>query len=104
MASGTIQLTPDQLRGEAKKVRSIKNNHDAEMKNLFRLVGNLETIWKGDSQQAYYNKVNSARGTFEKFSTMLEEFAALMDYSANELEANDAELANKVAKATSAFD
>lgn len=104
MASGTIQLTPDQLRGEAKKVRSIKNNHDSEMKNLFRLVGNLETIWKGDSQNAYYAKFKDAQSTFNKFSTMLEEFAALMDYSANEMESKDTEVAGKIKKASAAFD
>lgn len=103
MAKGTIQLTPEQLRGEAKKIRKIKSSHDSEMSNLFRLVGNLETIWKGGSQDAYYAKFTDAKGTFDKFSKMLEEFASLMEFSANEMEAKDAELASKVSKATVGF-
>ena len=38
--------------------------------------------------------------TFQKFSKMLEEYAALMDLSANDMESKDTELASKIAKAT----
>ena len=104
MASNdTILITPEVLRGEAKKIRKIKGNHDTEMSNLFRLVGSLEAKWKGKSQNAYYAKFESMEGTFTKFSQMLEEFAALMEYTANDMEAKDAEQANKISRATNSF-
>lgn len=99
----TIQVTPELLRGEAKKIRAIRDNHDTEMKNLAKLISSLENIWKGKSQNAYYNKFEEAQGTFRNFSEMLQEFAQLMEYSASSMEAKDEELAQNVSKTTLSF-
>ena len=99
----TIQVTPEQLRSEAKKIRAIRDNHNAEMKKLANLIGNLESSWKGRSQNAYYNKFEQAQGAFRNFSEMLLEFAQLMEYSASSMEAKDEELARSVSRATQSF-
>ena len=78
--TGIIQVTPEMLRSEAKNVRRIKSNHDNEMSQLYKIVSALE------------------KPTFQKFSQMLEEYAALMDLSANEMETKDADLASRIAK------
>lgn len=102
-SNSTIKLNADQLRGEAKKIRKIKSNHDSEMSNLFRLVENLEAAWQGESQKEYYTMFAAAETTFNKFSQMLEEFASLMEYSANEMEAKDVEIGGTIKKASASF-
>ena len=94
----TIQVTPELLRNEAKNVRNIKSDHDARMNNLFRIVRSLASGWKGKSQDAYVQNFEAMKPVFDKFSKMLEEYAALMDLSAAEMEAKDTELASKIAK------
>ena len=96
--TGIIQLTPEMLRSEAKNVRRIKNNHDNEMGQLYKIVSALERDWKGKSQDAFVANFESMKPTFQKFSQMLEEYAALMDLSANEMETKDADLASRIAK------
>lgn len=98
--TGIIQVTPEMLRGEAKSVRSIKSDHDAQMQNLYRIVRALENNWKGKSQDAFVANFESMKPTFDKFSKMLEEYAALMELSAAELESRDTELANRISKQT----
>ena len=92
----TIQITPELLRSEAKNVRRIKSDHDTQMNNLFRIVRSLETDWKGKAQSSYVQNFESMKPVFEKFSKMLEEYAALMDLSASDMEARDAELASRI--------
>lgn len=92
----TIQITPELLRSEAKNVRRIKSDHDTQMNNLFRIVRSLENDWKGKAQSSYVQNFESMKPVFEKFSKMLEEYAALMDLSASDMEARDAELASRI--------
>lgn len=96
--TGMIQVTPELLRGEAKSVRSIKVDHDAQMQNLYRIVRALEGGWKGQAQDAFVANFESMKPTFEKFSKMLDEYATLMELSANSMEAKDAELASHISK------
>lgn len=98
--TGIIQVTPELLRSEAKNVRSIKSNHDNEMSQLYKIVSALESNWKGKSQDAFVANFESMKPTFQKFSQMLEEYAALMDLSANEMETKDTDLASRIAKST----
>lgn len=97
---GIIQVSPELLRGEAKSVRKIKSDHDAQMEQLFRIVRSLESSWKGKSQDAFVANFEAMKPTFQKFSKMLEEYASLMDVSAADMENKDAELAGRIAKST----
>ena len=97
---GIIQVTPELLRGEAKNVRKNKSDHDAQMQQLFQIVRALESNWKGKSQDAFVANFEAMKPTFQKFSKMLEEYAALMELSANDMESKDTELASRIAKAT----
>lgn len=98
--TSTIQITPEMLRSEAKNVRSIKNNHDNEMNQLYKIVSALENNWKGKSQDAFVANFESMKPTFQKFSKMLEEYASLMELSANDMETKDTDLASRIARST----
>ena len=100
MAGTTIQITPELLRNEAKNVRRTKSDHDTQMTNLFRIVRSLESNWKGKSQDAYVQNFESMKPVFDKFTKMLEEYAALMEVSAADMEAKDTELASKIARSS----
>lgn len=97
-ANTTIEVTPELLRNEGKNVRRIKSDHDTQMNNLFKIIRSLESNWKGKSQDAFVQSFEGMKPVFDKFSKMLEEYAALMDLSAAEMEAKDTELASKIAK------
>ena len=92
-----IQVTPELLRGKAGNLRSLKSQHDDTMRQIKTLVDGLVEQWKGDAQTAFVQKFNSMQPTFNQFSEMLENFAKLMDASANDLEQADLNAKNRIA-------
>ena len=89
-----IQVTPESLRSEATSLRSLKSEHEAEMKKLRTLILNLNEQWKGEAQDAFVSKYMELQPQFTKFIELLEGHARLMDTSAQELENTDRALKN----------
>jgi WXG100 family type VII secretion target len=87
-----IQVTPEVLTGKATEVRSLKSNHDETMAKLRSLVLGLNETWKGEAQDAFVGKFESMQSTFTNFSTMLDDYAKLMDTAARELQNTDQSL------------
>ena len=88
-----IQVTPDLLRGKATELRGLRSEHDETMARMRTLILGLNEIWKGDAQDAFVAKYESMQSTFTNFSQLLEDFARLMDTSANQLSEVDTGLA-----------
>lgn len=87
-----IQVTPDLLKGKANELRGFKQNHDDAMSSMRTLIMGLNEIWKGDAQDAYVQKYESMKSTFDSFSEMIEGYARLMDTAAQRLEETDQNL------------
>lgn len=85
----TIQVTPDLLRGKSTELRGIKDEHDQAMAKMRTLIHGLNEIWKGDAQDALVAKYEGMQTTFTNFSQMIEDYAKLMETSANTLESAD---------------
>ena len=85
----TIQVTPDILRSKASEVRNLKSTHDDTMNRLKSLVHDLNSVWKGEAQDAFLASFDGMQSKFTEFSEMLEGYAKLMDTAANELEIVD---------------
>ncbi len=92
MAGGIIQVTPELLRGKANDVRNYRGQHDDTMVKLGNLIRSLNEIWKGSAQDAFVAKYESMQTTFRNFSELLEDYAKLMDMTANGMEEKDQSL------------
>lgn len=91
-----IQVTPDLLTGKANELRTIKGQHDEAMNRMRTLIMGLNEIWKGDAQTALVTKYESMQSTFTNFSELLEDYAKLMDTSAQRLQETDVNLSSQI--------
>ena len=91
-----IQVTPDLLSGKASEVRNLKQAHDDNMSKMNTLIMSLNEIWKGEAQDALVAKYQSMQNTFQQFSQMLEDYALLMETSANKMQETDVDLKGKI--------
>lgn len=96
MAAPSISMSPELLRERAKNVRSYKAQHDEVMAKMKTLINGLDEVWKGEAQTSYMEKFASMQPTFKNFSEMLEGYAQLMETSANDMEAYDQQLGNRI--------
>lgn len=88
MAS-SIQITPEELRGQSQTVRDYKEEQEEVMQKITNLILSIGEVWTGDAQVAFINKYQSMQPVFTSFANALEEFAELMQTAANEMEATD---------------
>lgn len=84
-----IQITPESIRSQANTVRKYKQNQEAVITKLRRIVYTLNDSWKGEAQDAFVAKFQSMDSVYRKFSEVLEQYAALMDKAANEMQSTD---------------
>ena len=91
-----IQVTPDLLNGKATELRGIKDEHDQAMARMRTLILGLNEIWKGDAQDAFVAKYESMQSTFQAFSQMIDDYATLMNTTANNMQESDASLASTI--------
>lgn len=91
-----IQVTPDLLRQKANEVRQYRGEHEEVMNKFKTLMYALDEIWKGEAQAAIIQRYEAMQPTFQNFVTMLEDYAKLMDASANSLEEVDQQLKQQI--------
>lgn len=91
-----IQVTPDLLNGKATELRGIKDEHDQAMLRMRTLILGLNEIWKGDAQDAFVAKYESMQTTFQSFSQMIDDYATLMNTTAQTMQESDTTLASTI--------
>lgn len=91
-----IKLDPSMMHMNAKKIRGIRTSYDSNINDLVKLVENLDEIWEGKAQKEFAEKFNQIRGTFAKFSEILDKYAADMDFTAREMKNLDELLSKKI--------
>ncbi len=91
-----IQVTPEELRERASEVRNQRARNDEAIANIATLIKGLNEIWSGEAQVAFEGKFNSMQGKFAEFSDHLQNYSVMMDKSADELEAKDKDLSNRI--------
>ena len=89
-----IQVTPELLKSEANKLRTLRGQHDDTMTRIKQLVDGLVDNFKGAAQTAYVEKFYSMQPTFKQFSENLEAFAKQLDLAANSFDETDNDIAN----------
>ena len=91
-----IQVTPDLLNGKATELRGIKDEHDQAMARMRTLILGLNEIWKGEAQDAFVQRYESMQSTFTNFSQMIEDYAQLMNTTAQNMQETDSQTASTI--------
>ena len=91
-----IQVTPDLLNGKATELRGIKDEHDQAMARMRTLILGLNEIWKGEAQDAFVARYESMQSTFQNFSQMIEDYAQLMNTTAQNMQETDSQTASTI--------
>lgn len=84
-----LTVSPDQLRASARELEKLRQEHLALMKQLRILVMSLSDSWKGEAQEAFTKSFLNKNQTMNDVSTVLAQYAALMQLAADEAEAMD---------------
>lgn len=93
-----ILLTPEELRGQARQIKALKNADKNTMWNLTRLVQTLTVAWNSPSQEAFVNKYMSMQPTVDSFHQAIEDFAVLMEKHADRMEKVDRDMADRISR------
>ena len=84
-----IQISPENLRNHANKMRKYKRDQENYMNKIRRIVNDLDGNWKGDAQKAFVAKFQSMESVYKQFGDVLEQYADLADKAANEMQTVD---------------
>lgn len=87
-----IQITPESLEGQAKQLRSYKDQHESTYGQIKTLVNNLVNDWKGEAQTAFLNSFTQKDAVFKQFSEEMENFARFMDQAAQKMRETEEQL------------
>lgn len=91
-----LTVSPDQLRASARELEKLRQQHLALMKKLRILVMSLSDSWKGEAQEAFTKSFLAKNQTMNDVSTVLAQYAALMNQAADEAETMDNSLLRSV--------
>ncbi|RCX13017.1 WXG100 family type VII secretion target [Anaerobacterium chartisolvens] len=92
MATGTIRITPEQLRSEAKRLQGFNDQHQQTFDQMGKLIEGLRSQWEGQAVEAFQQSFNSAKAELNKFKVSIDVFVANMNKSAQALEDTDRNL------------
>lgn len=93
-----IQITPENIRSQAGKVREYKRQQEQVISRMRKLVLSLSDSWKGEAQDAFAAKFQSMDATYRKFAETLEAYAKLMETAANEINGEDQRLKSLISR------
>jgi WXG100 family type VII secretion target len=93
-----IQIQPETLRAQARKVREYRTAQETTIRKLRNLVLSLSDSWKGEAQDAFVAKFQSMDTVHRRFAEVLDAYAKLMDTASTELENEDRRLNSMIAR------
>ena len=83
-------FSPEFLRKKAQEVRGVRGKIEHYLKQIRLLVGELSDLWQNGVQDSFISEMGSLRNSLRDYSELVEEYAALLDYAAAELESDPA--------------
>ncbi len=84
-----IQVTPEHLHTQARNIRKYNDKQEETMSRIRRLIYSLDESWKGEAQRAFVQKFQSMESIYRKLTDVLNEYAKLMDRTAEEMQKTD---------------
>ena len=94
--AGQIRITPDEMRVRSGEYTRESETFQEVITNMERLLGQLQSEWEGASSQAFEQRFNDLRPSFQATKELIDEIAANLMTTANSLEELDADIASKI--------
>ena len=91
--AGQIRITPDQMRDRANEYRTQAQNVEDVITQMDSLLNALQTEWEGESSRAFDERYQELRPGFVSAKELIDEIAAALDATANDLEDLDRQIA-----------
>ena len=95
MANGQIRITPDQMRGRANEYRVQAQSVEDVITQMDSLLNNLQQEWEGESSAAFSERFEELRPGFVSAKDLIDEIAAALDATANDIEELDRQIAGQ---------
>lgn len=87
-----IKVTPAELRTAATKIRSQSEDYTKQYTQLFSDIDGMANAWKGKDNTAFTNQIKGFMEDFQSMKTLLDEYAAFLDKSAQAYEQTQDEI------------
>jgi hypothetical protein len=85
-------LTPEILKEKALDMRSIRSQYDYYVRKMNYLAEELQGLWTNDIQTSFLEELEKMQGTLRDFSNLTDEYAALLDMAAEELQTSSVDV------------
>lgn len=94
--SGQIRLTPDDMRTRSGEYTRQAEAFQEVINTMQQLLNQLQTEWEGASSQAFEQRFESLKPSFQATKELIDEIAGNLMSTANALEQLDADIASKI--------
>lgn len=91
-----IRLNPGELRTFAGQYKSEASNVGDQINRLNGLINNLQDAWAGEASNAFAERYEEHRVSFQKMQQLLEEIGQQLDSTATALESADQDVAGQI--------
>jgi len=88
--TGTVAVTPEQLRTQAKVYTDAREGIDAAIQKVNRMNGEIANQWKGQAFTAYLEQYNQLETHVKKFKDLLTDINKQLTTYANTVAERDA--------------
>ena len=89
-----ISLTPDELRQRAQQYSAEADKVNQVIQTMGNLLNQLQNEWKGEASQAYAERYNELKPSFDKMEELIREISQALNTSADTYEQTDQNLAS----------
>lgn len=79
MASGSLKISPSEVRQIAQRVEDLNNDLSMVLKNSQSTINNLSNIWRGRASNATIGAYNDfAKNYFEQYARLLQDYVTFL--------------------------
>jgi WXG100 family type VII secretion target len=93
--AGQIRITPEQMRSRATEYRAQATNVEDVINAMDNLLNALQSEWEGESSAAFADRFTELRPGFVSAKELIDEIAAALDATANDIEDLDSQIAGQ---------
>ena len=93
-----IEADYNEIHSAAKQISNAANDYNSNVRELYNIVDNLESVWKGDDNVAFINTVNSYKKDILALGTVVNNYAIFLESSATGVENTQNEISNAARK------
>lgn len=94
--AGQIRLTPEDMRTRSNEYTQQSETFQEVITRMQQLLDQLQSEWEGASSQAFEQRFNDLKPSFQATKELIDEIAANLMSTANSLEQLDADIASKI--------